>query len=57
MPFHFGVPELILTLFMILLVFGTGKLPQVDGIIGKGVREFRRGISGEGANRVAKRKA
>jgi sec-independent protein translocase protein TatA len=31
---------------VILIVFGVGKLPQVGGALGKGIREFRRGRSG-----------
>ena len=44
---HIGVPEIILILVMILIVFGVGKLPQVGGAIGKGLREFRKGQRGE----------
>jgi sec-independent protein translocase protein TatA len=51
MPFHLGAPELILVLVMILLVFGVGKLPQVAGTIGKGIREFRKTMSGESGSK------
>ena len=44
---HLGVPELVIVLVIILLVFGVGKLPQVGGAIGKGMRAFRKGQSGE----------
>jgi len=30
-----------------MIVFGVGKLPQVGGALGKGIRSFRRGQSGE----------
>ena len=36
-----------LILLIILIVFGVGKLPQVGGAIGKGIREFRKGQRGE----------
>ena len=42
-----GVPEIALILVIILIVFGVGKLPQVGGAIGKGMRAFRRGQQGE----------
>jgi len=42
-----GMPELIIVLVIILLVFGVGKLPDVASSVGKGIREFRRGQSGE----------
>ena len=41
-----GGPEAIIILVVILIVFGVGKLPQVGGALGKGIREFRRGRSG-----------
>lgn len=42
----FGWPEALIILAVILIVFGVGKLPQVGGALGKGIREFRRGKSG-----------
>ena len=47
MPFRIGPWEIGLILLMILIVFGVGKLPQVSGAIGKGLREFRKGQRGE----------
>ena len=38
----FGWPELIIIAFIILLIFGVGRLPEVGGAIGKGIREFRK---------------
>lgn len=48
MPFRIGPWEIGLILIIILIVFGVGKLPQVGGAIGKGMRAFRRGQQGEG---------
>ena len=42
MPFDIGFPELILILVIALIVFGPGKLPELGGAIGRGVREFRK---------------
>ena len=47
MPFRMGPWEIGLILLIILLVFGVGKLPQVGSAIGKSLREFRKGQSGE----------
>jgi sec-independent protein translocase protein TatA len=47
MPFRLGPWEIGLILAIILIVFGVGKLPQVGGAIGKGLREFRKGQRGE----------
>lgn len=43
-----GGLEIGLIVLVILIFFGVGKLPQVGGAIGKGLRAFRRGQSGEG---------
>lgn len=43
---HLGVPELIIILVIIIIVFGVGRLPEVGGAIGKGLREFRRASTG-----------
>lgn len=44
MPFArgFGLPELLLILVIVLLIFGVGKLPQVGEAMGKAVRQFRK---------------
>ena len=47
MPFRIGPWEIALILAIILIVFGVGKLPQVGGAIGKGLRAFRKGQRGE----------
>jgi len=49
MPFRsFGPLEIGLIVLVILIFFGVGKLPQVGGALGKGLRAFRRGQHGEG---------
>ena len=47
MPFRIGPWEIALILVIILIVFGVGKLPQVGGAMGKGLRAFKKGQSGE----------
>jgi sec-independent protein translocase protein TatA len=47
MPFRMGPWEIGLILLIVLIVFGVGKLPQIGGAIGKGIREFRKAQSGE----------
>ena len=47
MPFRMGPWEIALILAIILIVFGVGKLPQVGGAVGRGLRAFRRGQAGE----------
>jgi len=38
----FGPLELTLILVIVAMLFGVGKLPEVFGAVGKGIREFRR---------------
>ena len=47
MPFRIGPWEVGLVLVIILILFGVGKLPQVGGAIGKGLRAFKKGQRGE----------
>ena len=47
MPFRIGPWEIGLILVIIMIVFGVGKLPQVGGAIGKGLRSFRKAQHGE----------
>lgn len=42
-----GPWEIALILVIVLIIFGVGKLPQVGESIGKGLKAFRRGTSGE----------
>ncbi|HEY40330.1 MAG TPA: twin-arginine translocase TatA/TatE family subunit [Dehalococcoidia bacterium] len=45
--FRPGPLEIGLIVFIVLILFGAGKLPQVGASLGKGIRAFRRGQSGE----------
>ena len=40
--FGIGVPELLIILFIILIIFGAGKLPEIGGAIGKTIRNFKK---------------
>lgn len=42
-----GAPELIIVLIIILLLFGPGRIGKVAGEVGKGIRNFRDGLSGK----------
>ena len=41
MPFNIGGPEAMFILVIVLIVFGAGRLPEVFGQLGKGIRSFR----------------
>lgn len=42
---HLGMPELIIILVLVLIIFGVGRLSEVGRALGKGVREFRKAQS------------
>ena len=35
-----GIPELLIILFIIVLVFGANRLPQLGDALGKGIKNF-----------------
>ncbi len=37
-----GVPELLIILVIVLVIFGAGRLTEIMSAMGKGVREFRK---------------
>jgi sec-independent protein translocase protein TatA len=40
-----GMPELIIILVIILIIFGAGKLPQIGEGMGKAIRNFKNATS------------
>jgi sec-independent protein translocase protein TatA len=48
MPGWIGLPELIVLLVVLLLIFGPKRLPEMGRSLGKGMREFKDSISGKG---------
>ena len=39
--------ELLIILVIVLIIFGAGKLPEIGSGLGKGMRNFKRSVSGE----------
>ena len=44
--FGFGMPELIVIMVIVLVVFGAGKLPEIGGALGKSIRNFKKASAG-----------
>ena len=43
--FGLGTTELLIILVLVMIIFGAGKLPQVGGALGKGLRNFKKGAN------------
>jgi len=41
-----GLPELLIVMLIIIIIFGVGKLPEIGGALGKTIREFREASHG-----------
>jgi sec-independent protein translocase protein TatA len=50
--FGLGVQELVIILVIALVVFGPSKLPQIGSGLGKAIRDFRKSVSGDDADRA-----
>jgi sec-independent protein translocase protein TatA len=42
-----GLPELLIILVIVILLFGAGRITKIASELGKGIRDFRQGIQGD----------
>ncbi len=42
-----GIPELIIILLIIMMIFGARRLPEIGSSLGRGIRTFKSAITGE----------
>ena len=42
-----GVPELLLILVIVILLFGVGRIGKIAGEVGSGIRNFRAGLKSD----------
>lgn len=52
--FGLGLPELLVILVIVVLVFGVGKLPEVGAGLGKAIRNFKKSVNEPDAIDVTK---
>jgi sec-independent protein translocase protein TatA len=43
-----GAPELLIVLAVVLLLFGSTRLPKLAKSLGQASKEFKKGVDGEG---------
>jgi len=53
---HLGFGELLLILLVVLLVFGARKVPELGDALGRGIRNFKRSVTGDDAIDVTPKK-
>jgi len=45
--FGLRMPEILLILLIVVLLFGSSRLPQIGAGLGKSIRDFKKALSGE----------
>jgi len=52
----FGLPELLIILLVVLLIFGARRLPEIGSSLGRSIRSFKSAVTGEDEGKQAKNK-
>jgi sec-independent protein translocase protein TatA len=45
--FRLGLPELLIILVIVVLLFGVGRVGKISKELGSGIRSFREGLQGD----------
>ena len=45
--FGLGFPEIILVLVIVILIFGTSRIPELGKGLGEGIRNFKKSVRGD----------
>jgi sec-independent protein translocase protein TatA len=51
MPFGIGLPEILIFLVVVLLLFGAKRVPEIGRSLGRGMREFKDAVTGRDEER------
>jgi len=54
--FGLRMPELLIIGFVVVLLFGASKLPQLGAGLGKGIRSFKNAFSGDDEKTIDEKK-
>ena len=50
--FGLGMPELLIILVIVVIVFGAGKLPEIGAGIGKGIKNFKESTKSDPTKKI-----
>jgi sec-independent protein translocase protein TatA len=50
--FGFGMPEMIIILVIVMVVFGAGKIPEIGSAMGKSITNFKKAMEGKDVTEI-----